>query len=542
MLCTRRDFLRDSAAAVCALACPAGLMASSWRNALELPATTANYWCTWWTQHKGGDPARGVRQGRDAMCEENLFGKGGWADAFFPESRRDLYLVLDDGWDVPFGAHHKKDRLLFGSHEIDTKRFPSFKGTPAERLRQLNEAVKARGWRGAGLWVACQGVGEKGNRLLEGDALADYWKRKLEWSQTAGIEYWKVDWGVRQKSAEFRAFLYDLKERYAPSVNLEHAECQGVVNGVVPTEGDEPLKGTFRMFGNADSEKRVKYAKAVLSKSDYFRTYDIMTSLMGTATTLDRCAFYLACGEAVGAKSILSAEDALYLASGLGLAFGAMRADWPQGRQTVDYRDEGHRLAEVARATRWSRLAPAFACDRGIVTQTSAELKSESFRMEPDSHWYKPGWGKVVTQRAPVAMSRGLALPRVSVAQGEKPFVVAARNPNGAVSVAALPSVDENRVERTNPAKVGLDVRLDAGAPLGAFGWFDELACMCGKDCRIWVQDLAGGPVHDVTGLVRFEGGCVHVPGDLLAKIGKESDKDRSHPATLVFAGRSPVL
>lgn len=345
MLCTRRDFLRDSAAALCALASPAELLASSWRNALELPATTANYWCTWWTQHKGGDPARGFRQGRDAMCEENLFGKGGWADAFFPESRRDLYLVLDDGWDVPFGAHHKKDRLLFGSHEIDTKRFPSFKGTPAERLRQLNEAVKARGWRGAGLWVACQGVGEKGNRLLEGDALADYWKRKLEWSQTAGIEYWKVDWGVRQKSAEFRAFLYDLKERYAPSVNLEHAECQGVV------------------------------------------------------------------------------------------------------------------------------------------TRTSAELKSESFRMEPDSHWYKPGWGKV-----------------------------------------------------------GLDVRLDAGAPLGAFGWFDELACMCGKDCRIWVQDLAGGPVHDVTGLVRFEGGCVHVPGDLLAKIGKESDKDRSHPATLVFAGRSPVL
>ncbi len=158
--------------------------------------------------------------------------------------------------------------------------------------------------------------------------------------------------------------------------------------------------------------------------------------------------------------------------------------------------------------------------------------------MESDSHWYKDGWNKVVTQRAPERMSRGLPLPHVSVSQGEKPFVVASRNPNGAVAVAALPSVDANRRETINPAKVDLDVRLDAGAPLGVFGRFEELSCLCEKGCRIQAQDLAGGPVHDVTGFARFDAGRVFLPGDLLAKVGKEADCDQSHPATLLFAER----
>lgn len=538
MRMTRLNFLRGSTAMAFSLAHPFGLWAAFWRKGLDTPATTANYWCTWRTQSRGGDPAQGFREGRDAICEANLFGKGGWADSYFPEARRDLYLVLDDGWDVPFGKSATRNRSEFGSLEIDGRRFPSFKGTPGERLRQLNEAAKSRGWRGAGLWVACQSVGELWNRFHAEKNILDDWKRKLEWSASAGIEYWKIDWGAHANSAEFRALMYDLKEKYAPTVLLEHAECQTVVNGIVPTGDGEPLKGTFRAFGNANSEKSRQYAKTVLAKSDYFRTYDIMTSLMGTATTLDRCAFYLACGESIAAKSILSTEDELYLASGLGLAFGVMRGDWPHYRPKFEYRDEGHRLAEVTRATRWSRIAPAFGCNCGIVTQTSDELKSESFLMEPDSHWYKAGWNKVVTQRAPERMSRGLPLPHVSVSQGEKPFVVASRNPNGAVAVAALPSVDANRRETINPAKVDLDIRLDAGAPLGAFGRFEELSCLCENGCRIQAQDLAGGPVHDVTGFARFDAGRVHLPGDLLAKIGKETDRDQSHPATLLFAER----
>lgn len=44
-----------------------------------------------------GDQAKpGVR---DAINEEAIFGNGGWAE-FFPESRSDLFFLLDDGWDV----------------------------------------------------------------------------------------------------------------------------------------------------------------------------------------------------------------------------------------------------------------------------------------------------------------------------------------------------------------------------------------------------------------------------------------------------------
>ena len=56
----------------------------------------------------------------------------------FPKIRGDLYLMLDDGWDVPYGVHPDKSRDRFGTLELDEERFPSFTGTPAQRLKKLN--------------------------------------------------------------------------------------------------------------------------------------------------------------------------------------------------------------------------------------------------------------------------------------------------------------------------------------------------------------------------------------------------------------------
>lgn len=43
----------------------------------------------------------------------------------FDAARGDLIALLDDGWDVPYGA---ADGRLFGSLEVDAGRFPSLQG------------------------------------------------------------------------------------------------------------------------------------------------------------------------------------------------------------------------------------------------------------------------------------------------------------------------------------------------------------------------------------------------------------------------------
>jgi hypothetical protein len=40
----------------------------------------------------GGDLAR------NAMTEENVFARAGWAESFYPKIRSDLFFLLDDGW------------------------------------------------------------------------------------------------------------------------------------------------------------------------------------------------------------------------------------------------------------------------------------------------------------------------------------------------------------------------------------------------------------------------------------------------------------
>ena len=116
---------------------------------------TGSYWCTWdtqWNVLKERLPAGSPIPTRDAMNEEFLFGSEGVLNRF-EGMRGDMIVVLDDGWDVPYGA---ADSRLFGSLAADPERFPSLHGTPAERLRQLSDRVRALGYRGLGLWVPAQ--------------------------------------------------------------------------------------------------------------------------------------------------------------------------------------------------------------------------------------------------------------------------------------------------------------------------------------------------------------------------------------------------
>ena len=165
-----------------------------------------NYYCTWNAQNCARPDAvlepsaevflgaDGAKKARDYLDEDSIFGSGDLAGQFAPV-RDQLYFLLDDGWDVPRGTHPVNDAAIesFGSLELARDRFPSFPGTPAQRLRGVNEALKARGWRGAGLWVSAQACGEGFvSGFWSREKSAEYWRTRLRWSREAGIGYWKM--------------------------------------------------------------------------------------------------------------------------------------------------------------------------------------------------------------------------------------------------------------------------------------------------------------------------------------------------------------
>ena len=90
----------------------------------EIPAITPNYYCTWSTQNYGREDAntddisvfegdQGARKARHFLNEDVIFSSNGFIMQF-DKARRDLYFVLDDGWDVPYNVHPDTSRYLFG--------------------------------------------------------------------------------------------------------------------------------------------------------------------------------------------------------------------------------------------------------------------------------------------------------------------------------------------------------------------------------------------------------------------------------------------
>ena len=106
------------------------------------PQVTGNYFCTWDSQSNymytlKDRPAE--LTARDAMNEAFLFGENGLLNGF-QGVREDLIVVLDDGWDVPYGA---KDPRVFGSLEAGPARFPSLAGLPPAEI-ELQPALRFR--------------------------------------------------------------------------------------------------------------------------------------------------------------------------------------------------------------------------------------------------------------------------------------------------------------------------------------------------------------------------------------------------------------
>lgn len=454
----------------------------------DTPNTAPDYFCTWNVQGFACSYGNASLQA-DAMVEANLFGEGSnqnWL-GFFPDVRGDLIFLLDDAFDFPLGGgHHHPAR---GSVALDDARFPSYRGTPAERLAQLNRDVKARGWRGLGLWIC-----NSRNRLpgLEQTESDEYWCERLRWSQAAGVLYWKVDWGVGDRDRPLWKFKVTPKAREAaPDVWLEFAS------------------GT---------------------EADVYRTYDVAI-VQSIPETIRRIGDFLA-KVAPQDRRIINCEDEVYIGAALGCHYGIMRHPLPDpmpngkpdGFFPAHFRDVKHRMDEVTRAVRWHRIAQPFPKGDAVAID---ENTLTDFKGKP----------------APARIARGgLPLPTVTVSDGkEPPYVLCSRYPDGEIAVATIPrNLGENGIHcLVFPLA---DVTLDLGEmdrPVGIFGEYASLTllttnALAGK--RIFAQDLAAASPVDITREVSVTGGRLTIPGAVIHRIGRMAAKpgDISDPGLVL--------
>ncbi|MGH4050315.1 MAG: hypothetical protein ACREVX_03030 [Clostridium sp.] len=496
----------------------------------NLSGTTPNYYCTWTTQNYGRkntvdvdnatafDGIQGAKGARNYLNEEVVFSKNGFINQY-ELIRKDLYFVFDDGWDVPYDVHPDTQRYQFGSLELNEERFPSCSGNPQERLKKLNEKVKSYGWRGAGLWVAAQAQGDgKEGFMYNYQELEDYWRKRAIWSRQAGIEYWKVDWGVRT-SKSFREMLSRVTREEAPSLIVEHSKPCGPINddSTIPWS-PIPSSGLGR-YGNWGTV--LQEALELSSFSDVLRTYDV-TNPLSTATTLDRIGSLLGAEVNKGTKCILNCEDELYIGAALGCSIGILRSGLNKifTGMNHDLKNTRKSLDEAVRAVRWQRIAPAYAVNQQTL-YSSKRIHNDTWKFNSGESWAYWLNGNEITQACPAIISRGMSLPIVENDE-DSPFIVASCHPNGAISIASLPRTDMNKGVYTPKAVVRLSVD-DINQPIAVFGHFHLLICVLKErleGVQIWAQDLAGDDAIDITDRVCIKDYEIILKGDLINAIG----------------------
>jgi hypothetical protein len=480
----------------------------------ETPSGAPNYWCTWAVQNymyghhlKEISPEilegdSGSRLAHNAMNEQVLLGKDGWAHAFFPRIRKDLYLMLDDGWESGGTA----------TFELDPAKFPSFAGPPAERLAALNKAVQAAGWRRAALWCRNTPGGIKDEHL---EIL----------SQQADVRYWKIDIG----DPEFH--LVDVRRADHTQLQFEHVH------------GEPPLNGDWRRDGRFGAQPRGSRRQQILARTDVYRTYDV-TSILSLPTTLDRLAEMLKGAQGqTEVNALLNVEDEVYVAAVMGCTMGILRHPLDGLRPGADTdlffngpRQAKRRMDEVVRALRWQRIAPPFAAGNGGV-EVSREVLTDSWTFERGQTWETDLVGQTVHQGAPACIARNIALPRVT-SSGEKPFVFASRFPNGAVTIGVQERTRSGRAWYMPQSNVELHVG-DAPGPYGIFGCCATLSLVFDRPIagkRILAQDLTSDEALDVTDDLRIDGSRLQLTEANLRSFGLRSvsDGDLSSPGMVL--------
>ena len=470
------------------------------------PSAAPDYFCTWNIQGYVNSYASSERM-RQEMNEGNVLGYGAfgrWVN-FFPEVRPDLYFVLDDSWDIPAEGYQGKDHPAIGLLQLDATRFPSFRGTPVQRMKGLADSIMACGWKGLGLWVAAQ----KAEQLADEDETA-FWHSRLQEMEAAGVRYWKVDWGRHDRDDTFRRQLADDARRLAPHLTVENA-----------------MKNEYVTF------------------SDAFRTYDV-ENIIAQPVTIERVARLLPYRRSAEARGLVNCEDEPYIAVGLGCTIGVMRHPFagalPDSRQDEAFpdavRDLKRRLDEVIRGVRWHRIAEPFGVD-GDCRIDTARLH-DFWTYHQGESWVNHREGEAVRADAPARISRRMPLPKVKSTAEDRPYVLASRYPSGATALVAIGrTLDRSYISR--PVAVEIEVE-DWKAPVGLFGVLGEVTLHCPSPLpapsrlKVWAQDLKSHKAVDVTAQVRIHPDRIVVPAALIRRIGLSaaSPGDLSDPGMVL--------
>lgn len=454
-----------------------------------------DYFCTWQSQADSAKKKHGdVRDVRNALNSEFLFSEEGVLKNYFETGRENIMVVLDDGWDVPYDASNYDftDFSEFGSFELNEDRFPQFKGEPKERLKQLCDCIKNMGYKGVGVWVCANALGEKEGSYLSEKEMREYWKTRAEWCGYAGIDYWKVDWGIYEHDVKFRKMLTEVVHENAPKLKIEHSVPQDAWH-----------------FGTGN-ETIIDEYEGVLPISDYFRTYDVLSKLE-TAVTLYRITECVRAFESANASEcILNVEDELEIAAALGCSAGIMRhPKWMPERDN-----------KIRAVLNWHKIAPPFPLGATPI-KLSKQTLTDTYSYEglQEGHWlYNIANGKIAEVTCPAIIARNTEFPNIT-SKGEAPFVVCSVNPySEAYSIGFL----RRTINGKNNQEILCDADIkisDPKVPIGIFGEFSKLSVQVEEkihNARLYMQKLDTEETFDITHCINDDGNGFTIDMDKL--------------------------
>ncbi len=467
-----------------------------------------NYFCTWsaqWYAQNGQD-----FQQRDAINEEFLFGKDSIVGNNHKEARNSLYLVIDDGWDVP--ENLEMWDMKFGSLIVDKDRFPSYySDKPEESLKNLSDKVKSLGFKGLGLWVAVQNSNIRDE--LDVDFL-EYWKERARWCEYAGITYWKCDWGKYERSYEYRNAMTKAVKEVAPNLYIEHSVPGG------PT-AERGLFPTVRQAEDLDL-----YRKFYMI-SDYFRLYDLMSEF-ANATLFNRLATALSLKPNLNGncKGVINYEDRVYFAAVLGGAAGVMRCNG--------------KMQEVIRMCKWQEVSPQFSI-KDLEFKLSDEVINEAYIYPEENKNVWPFFHGKKIQTAPAVLALGKCeLPVVRTSGDEKPYCACSLNPiTNTYAIGLYTRTINNKRNTVIPADVEANVPY-ADKLIGVFGRYASLTLNFNESIegkRVYIQNMSLDEAIDVTDNVGIVDNTLVISGKLIDKIGKleQPEGDESEPGLAIL-------
>ncbi len=473
-----------------------------------------DYYCTWQTQLYATCDGKPAAQ-RRTIGERMLFEKEkpfGWA-YFYESARKDLFLVMDDSWDVPLDGNE----AYYGSLVLNHEKFPDAAQngvSNVEALKRLTDRIKALGWKGLGGWVCA-----RESEQFKGELTAEqYWTERLQEANAADFSYWKVDWGKKSKDAQWRKMLTDLAKKYAPGLTVEHA----VIQDVIPY-------------------------------SDVYRTYDV-PAVFSIPMTMRKLKEVLIGKRAEkGYGGLINCEDEVYIAAAGGFTMGIMRHPYAgafaDGRADVSFpavhRNLKTKMQEITRAVRWHRICPAFGIGERELHIDDTELcdtwRFENTDEEIEAWWlnhpfFKDMKDNTMSVFAPARISRGCALPEAAPDKnGNVPYIVASGHPNGVCAIATLGRTLNRAYEIPR-----CEVRFHIGSAntVAVFGDYENLILETARKevSAVYMQDLADETAYDITDEILFEDQKIVISGALIRKIGtvSQAQNDTSEPGAVI--------